>query len=528
MKTDFITLLRSQPGIQRDGTVCNARAHIDGQWTRFFENLPYKIGGYKIIGSGNQTIIRSMFSVPQLTSHVDIYFGRSDSVTYVRYDENGNGESEVNRTPNEYVADENNSWVFDTFTEDDGEGTYSNLIFGQVCPNADDIYNDIEGPIYYGNTDGLNANSPLTQVLDDGGDPLLCSGGIINYSPIMIAYGNNGLLRWSIPGQPNAWPKANFQVISNEKIIKMALFRGQLLAWTPTTLIALNYIPAVEGPPAVRDSFSVTVIRTNITVLSPNSIIGYNQQYYWPGSKGQFYQYNGLCTDLPNTMSTNWFYNNINLTMRSKCWAIVIDKFNEVWFHYPKGDEIECSDAVMICIQKDQPQFWFDSQIARGAGISTGSFPYPIMSDNTPVPIPTRLGPVETYPIWMHEFGYDKVINSNTVYSIDSYFQTHFFRLFDQDPNNNLGMRVTSVHNDFNESGDLSLSVQAKMYPSDTVANGRLAQKGPFTFNLNTKKIDGINIQGFFVSFIIQSNVLGGSFQAGSSYFTYKPGDGQR
>ena len=40
-------IIRSQPGIKRDGTQFEGDFYVDGQWVRFQRGLPRKIGGYR-------------------------------------------------------------------------------------------------------------------------------------------------------------------------------------------------------------------------------------------------------------------------------------------------------------------------------------------------------------------------------------------------------------------------------------------------------------------------------------------------
>src|SRR5207245_1133378 len=91
----------------------------------------------------------------------------------------------------------------------------------------------------------------LTPVFyNDGITPVMASGGIVYASPIIITYGNNGIIRWCNPGvlsgPGSGWsPLINYQEIANTKIIKMVLTRGssapQLLAWTNSSIISLTY-----------------------------------------------------------------------------------------------------------------------------------------------------------------------------------------------------------------------------------------------------------------------------------------------
>ena len=58
--TAKVVALQIKPGIQRDGTQLAAPTYVDGQWTRFQNGLPRKIGGYKGIFINGTGISRGM------------------------------------------------------------------------------------------------------------------------------------------------------------------------------------------------------------------------------------------------------------------------------------------------------------------------------------------------------------------------------------------------------------------------------------------------------------------------------------
>ena len=58
--TAKVVALQIKPGIQRDGTVFNAPTYVDGQWVRFQNALPRKIGGYNGIFLNASGISRGM------------------------------------------------------------------------------------------------------------------------------------------------------------------------------------------------------------------------------------------------------------------------------------------------------------------------------------------------------------------------------------------------------------------------------------------------------------------------------------
>lgn len=523
MSTNVI-VLNSEPGIQRDGTLYDTKNYIDGQWVRFYRGRPRKMGGYKLIEQGSSTIIRTVYNYdnPTTSSTVDTYLGREDSIGYERFDYNGASVSGfVNRTPADYIPNINNLWTFDVFIETD----LNPLIVSHVAPNANDMNNSTLGPVYYGNAED---NAPLIKVMN-GSEPVEVSGGIIFAPPILIAYGNNGEIIWTDEAEINSW--IGSQNIANNKIIKMVLTRGsslpQLLAWTSNSLTALSYNTSDITP---DNFFTAVTIDNRITVMSVNSIVGFANQYFWIGLN-QFYFFNGIVQPLQNTMNAEYFFQNIDLRSRAKVWGEIVNPATggtEIWWHYPKINPDnpliithECTDVIIYHVEIKK---WSDTVLGRAAGAQIGPFPLPMMSDNQ------LLASTGTYPLWMHEFGYDKVIGA-THYPIQSYFETHIYDFFEDNPTINRAMRTRRIEPDFSmtkpngQVSHMTVSVKNRFFPSDTVENNKIQIKGPYLFDNNTQKIDAVNSQGRLVSYRFESNEVGGGYTMGKTLLNYDIGD---
>jgi hypothetical protein len=513
MKNYITRPLLSKPGIQRDGTNFASDSYIDGQWCRFYMGRPRKIGGYKLIDIGNKEIIRSLFGVPKPNS-IDTYLGRESSISYNNFDFNGDAGGEVDRTPLSYEAVPNNVWDMDLFTT--AEPELVSYIVASAIPNGDDISNRDNGNIYYGDTQN---NLPLVQINDTDENPVQVSGGIVFSSPVMIAYGNDGFMQWSNLGDIETWDPGNNLIIDNTKVVQMYRTRGgstpQLLAWTLGSLISLTFVPGGEA-----GTFSKSTIEDSITVMSVNSIIQYNQQFFWIGID-QFYFFNGIVQKLDNSMSTDWFFQHVNLNQRSKVWGMAIPRFKELWWFYPRDGAIECNACI---IYNTELNVWYDSLKNRAAGLSPGIFPLPLMSDSSLESIPSGRGFVNNYGLWMHEYGFDKIV-SNVAYAVDSFFETHIMTLFSDNPENNRLIRTRRIEPDFNQIGNMTVTVNNRMFASDTLANGQTIQTGPISFNGNTQKIDDVDSQGRLVSYVFRSNEVGGVYQAGQTLLDYEIGD---
>jgi hypothetical protein len=520
MKNYIVRPLISKAGIQRDGTPYASQSYIDGQWCRFYMGRPRKIGGYKLIDIGNNEIIRSLFGVNKPNS-LNVYLGRQSTLRYNNFDFNGVGSGEVDRTPVGYVPNVNNIWDMDLFTT--AAPDLASFIVASAIPNGDDISNVENGNVYYGN---INDNLPLVQIIGTDSNPVQVSGGVVFCSPVMIAYGNDGFIRWSKPGDITMWDPTDNTLISNTKIIQMYRTLGganpQLLVWTLGSVIRVTYIPDSGS-----GTFSYSTIREDISVMSPESIIQHEQQFFWIGTN-QFYLFNGLVVTLPNSMSTDFFFQNINLQQRSKVFGVVVgfSDYKELWWFYPRNipgqpPQEECNAVIMY---NPAANVWSDSLISRAAGLEAGIFPFPLMSDSKLESVPSGRGVVNNYGLWMHEYGFDKVI-SDIPYAINSFFETHMMTLFDENPENNRLLRTRRIEPDFKQIGNMTVTVNNRMFPSDTVENGQIIQVGPITFNGDTQKIDTVACQGRLVSYVFTSNEVGGTYQAGQTLIDYEFGD---
>jgi hypothetical protein len=514
MSKYIINKIHSELGIQRDGTPYNSKAYINGQWVRFYEGQPRKIGGYQLISLGNQEIPRDLFTIPMQNS-VDLYIGRASTVSYINVNFNGESGPEFDRTPSTgFMASEDNSWTFDLFTDDTIEDTPTALIVAHVAPNANDISNTTSGPIFYGL---ITDNTPLILA----GNSLPVSGGIVFSAPILVSYGADGTIAWCNPGDINTWPLENAQVITNTKIVKGYRTRGggnpTILFWSLNSLIRASYSVGEDNNVA----FSVDTIQDDITILSPNSIVQYSQMFFWVGVD-QFYFFNGIVQKLKNTMSNDWFFENLNFEARNKVFGVCVPRYSEIWWFYPRTDPnnplIEVTECNAVIIYNVELDIWYDSFIDRGAGTQASTFPSPIFSDTNLFSTLTETGPIQTYPIWMHETGTDQVVGNNSS-AINSYFETHLIDLWSNDGATSNLIRNRRVVPDFVQKGNMSLIINTQMYP-----NSQIISSDPFPYG-PTKEFIDTAVQGGLMSFLFQSNVVGGFYQGGKILSFYEVGD---
>ena len=528
----LIQPLISSPGFQRDGTPYDSKSYIAGQWCRFYKGRPRKMNGYRLMDAGqsNSTyneqpisgIVNSMFSVAKPGNLVDLYLGRANSLSVFTINNQGFGDAEITRTPSTLTIDPNNKWSMDLFTTQ-VEGVVESYITAHCAPNNLGIANTINGTVFYGSSTNLNVLQPVTDVNEQNPSHVVqVSGGIVFVSPFLLACGNDGVVYWSNEGDVTTWDTSkNFLVVGNTKIVKgmparsgTNITRGgsspAVLLWSLNSLIRLTYTIVNDV-----ETFGYETIQSDISILAPNSVVQYNQMFFWIGAN-QFFYFNGIVNKLDNTMCSDYFFNNLNYDQAAKIFGIVNPRYDEIWWFYPKGDSLECNAAVIFNV-KDQ--IWYDTDINRASGIIPDTFSRPVLADSATVSTPTPISITQTYPIWLHETGLDKVINRKN-YAIESWFQTHLIDLFSNDPQNTNMIYTRRIQPDFIQNGQMDVIVSTQNYPAETPV-----QQGPFPFQNNTPFVDNINAQGSIVNFIFRSNVQGGYYQMGKTLMNYTIGN---
>ena len=105
-------VVRSRPGIKRDGTKFEGDFYVDGQWVRFQRGLPRKIAGYKTISNFLTEISRGLRTYTQ-DGYTYVHSGSSSFLERFTLDQNGNASAIFDRTPVTLLKDDNNAWQFD-------------------------------------------------------------------------------------------------------------------------------------------------------------------------------------------------------------------------------------------------------------------------------------------------------------------------------------------------------------------------------------------------------------------------------
>ncbi len=206
-------LVRSRPGIKRDGTQFEGDNYIDGLWCRFQRGLPRKMGGYRSVTSTLPEKVYGM-RVDSINGVQYAHLGGASSLEQIRMDGFGNFTGQSARIPGGFANSTDNVWQMDLLADDTG-GLPPRLI-AHAGQNMSAIDSSFETPIYYG--DVTDSAALVASGLDD------VSGGVVVLAPFLLGYGNNGRVVCSNANDPAV--QKGFANVTAQKIVKGLPLRG--------------------------------------------------------------------------------------------------------------------------------------------------------------------------------------------------------------------------------------------------------------------------------------------------------------
>jgi len=579
--TAKVVALQIKPGIQRDGTIFNAPSYMDGQWVRFQNGLPRKMGGYRGIFLNASGISRGM-TMTSTNGLNYVISGTNDKLQQWTTDnDDGIGSGPTDFTMTGFTSSTNNLWQFDIGYDATGGGV-NNLIAhaGQNLTNIDSIENTrplfgpfpnttlapvgvftavgtlnstttvtfattnvaigagltVTGTGIPSGTTVVSASSVsgtwtaiLSQAATITGSSTLTfdanvsvSGGVVMLHPYLFVYGNYGLIKNSSAGNFNDWVSAdaNETSVSTGKVVKGLPLRGGTTS--PAGLFwTLDSVVRVTYSPSTVGGidyfWKYDLISSQSSIMSSSCVIEYDGIFYWAGTD-RFLMYNGVVQEVPNTQNMNWFFDNLNYVQRQKVWVTKVPRWGEIWFFYPRGDATECNDAVIYNVRE---KIWYDAGQAPGAYRSAGTFSevfrQPIWAGN-------EENNVGTYTLWQQETGVNQIY-LNFVNAINSYFETPPLGTYaglvgaTAQPGDNLWTRCERVEPDFVQTEQMYLVVTGKGYADDVDQ-----PSDPYYFEIDTLKVD-MREQRREMRLRFGSNTYNGNYFMGKVLLSLDTGD---
>jgi hypothetical protein len=318
--------------------------------------------------------------------------GNTLSATAASIGGTGTGFSIKVATINDGFTESNlNLWQFDSTFDSQGSG--NQLLLAHPGRNLAQIDQTVVTPVLAGNINGTTL-SPLTDTsgTTPTGEVIEVAGGVVVLHPYVFVYGDNGLIKNCVAGNPYDWngADANETNVSSTKIVKGLPVRGGSnapsgLFWALDSLIRVSYTPTtvtVAGSPQTF-YWRYDIISSQSSILSSQCVIEYDGIYYWIGVD-RFLMYNGVVKEIKNTFNQNYFFDNLNYAQQQKVFVNKVPRFGEIWWYFPSGDSEECNDAIVYNVRED---CWYDAGGALGARRTAGYFSqvfhYPINAGAT-------------------------------------------------------------------------------------------------------------------------------------------------
>jgi hypothetical protein len=318
--------------------------------------------------------------------------GNTLSATAASIGGTGSGFSIKVATINDgFTESDLNLWQFDSSFDSQGSG--NQLLLAHPGLNLAQIDQTTVTPVLAGNIAGTTM-SPLTDTSGTSptGDIIEVAGGVVVLHPYVFVYGDNGLIKNCVAGNPYDWngPDSNEVNVASTKIVKGLPVRGGSnapsgLFWALDSLIRVSYTPTTVTVGGTPQTFywRYDIITSQSSILSSQCVIEYDGIYYWIGVD-RFLLYNGVVKELKNNFNQNYFFDNLNYAQSQKVYAQKVPRFGEIWWFFPSGDSVECNDCIIYNTRED---CWYDAGTALGARRSAGYFSqvfhYPINAGNT-------------------------------------------------------------------------------------------------------------------------------------------------
>ena len=330
----------------------------------------------------------------------DYVVGNTLSASNTNLGGSGSGFSITVATITTFTANDLNLWQFDSSF--DAQGSGDQLLIAHAGQNLAQIDAIALSPVLAGDISGLTL-SPLVDSSGTAptGDIIEVAGGVVVLHPYIFVYGDNGLIKNCVAGDPYDWNGAdsNETNVASTKIVKGLPVRGGSnapsgLFWALDSLIRVSYTPTTTTVGSTSSTFfwRYDIISSQSSILSSQSVIEYDGIYYWCGSD-RFLLYNGVVKEIKNTFNQNYFFDNLNYAQRQKVYANKVPRFGEIWWYFPSGDSEECNDAVIYNVRED---IWYDAGEALGANRSAGYFSqvfhYPINAGTTTIVVSSAAG----------------------------------------------------------------------------------------------------------------------------------------
>jgi hypothetical protein len=267
-------------------------------------------------------------------------------------------------------------------------------------------------------------------------------GIVVTEERFLFALGAGGNVRkvqWSDREDNTTWTPAatneagDLELQTSGQIMLGIKARGQTLILTDLDAHAATY----QGPPFV---YGFERIGSACGAISRKCAASVDRGVFWMGSRGFFAFAGGQVQDVPCEVS-DYVFNNISASQRSKIHAVTNAKFNEIWWFYPSAASNECDSYVVFNYEENH---WAIGTLARTSGIDAGVFTTPIWFGTNGI-------------AYNHETGYN--LNAETVFAESGPFEIGA---------GDTTMMASMLIPDEKTRGQVTVTFKTRFYPNDT------------------------------------------------------------
>lgn len=502
-------VIRSKPGVKRDGTRFEGEHYTDAQWCRFVAGLPRKMGGYRSL-TNVEEIVRGITSYKR-DSLLYVHVGSASKLQRFTFaPTSGDVTPVIDRTPGALVNSVDNMWRFVNYAPADL--TTPTQLFAHVARTGFYMTDGNQGQIFSGNVTGTAALTPVTLPVNGS-----VSGGIANFYPFLVCYGNDGYFGWSAPGIPTDFAGAGSggARITGQKIVHAMPTRaagGQApsgLIWSIDSVLRATFVGSSAG------TFGFDTLSAESSLYSSNCIAEYDGSYFWAGVD-RFLMYNGVVREIPNQLNLDYFFEGANPYLRQRVFAFKVPRYGEIWWCYGRRGDSEALHAVIYNVRENT---WYDTKLPsyRSCGLFAQAFESPLMTGGD-------LDSAGKTKIWMHETGFDE-IDGQAVRAIDSYFETADLSTLVSGKDRVL--RVSVLEPDFVQRGTMTAQIRGRANAGAPEVDGEIREFGPPPRDPRAQLVMFKEARRE-LRFRFGSNVEGGDYRMGQPIAHVEEGEGRQ
>ncbi len=178
---------------------------------------------------------------------------------------------------------------------------------------------------------------------------------------------------WSDQENNNVWTSTatnqagQITLQTSGRIVNAEKIRGGILILTTDDAHATQYI----GQPFIH---SIQRVGTGCGIISSMASVSLDIGVIWMSDLGFFRYSGGQVQEIPCEVS-DFVFNNINTSQKSKACAVSNNAYNEVIFFYPSGSNLENDSYVSWNYMSNT---WTIGSIGRSSAIDVGTFALPV------------------------------------------------------------------------------------------------------------------------------------------------------